>query len=173
MNIKKLKSELQRFFKSSSIRAGEIFFVLILIFLAYLFRETPISAEKTPVKTPKPQVPAQAVTEPATESITLPPLDAKYSNIKKRNLFTPEGSYTDQKIPEIPYTVVAIKIGKPNQAILKLYTGELITVKKGDKLIDEAQVLEIKEKYIKIKRLDKTKKLTLFGGEIEKWQLKK
>ena len=122
---------------------------------------------------------SNATTTKATETLkanaTLTGLKkpGPYENLARRNPFTPEGSYSEVAIPENPYTLIAIKLGPPHQALLKLFTGEIITVKEKDKLLDGARVIKIKEKSVIIKRLNKERELHLFNIEVDKWRPKK
>lgn len=96
----------------------------------------------------------------------------EYTFLKRRNIFTPEGSYSEIEIPENAYILVAVKLGKPKQAILKLFTGKLIVVKEKDLLIDGGKVLKITKNSVIIERLGKKRELYIFQYDIKQWEPK-
>lgn len=96
-----------------------------------------------------------------------------YSFLKKRNPFSPEGSYIGKPIPENPFSLIGIRAGSSPSALLKSFTGEIIVVKEGDKLIDGSRVVKIGENFVIIERLGKKRELKLFSVEVEKWKPKK
>ncbi len=97
-----------------------------------------------------------------------------YAYLFKRNPFTLEGSYSPTPIPENPFTLIAIRLSPSSKtAILKSFTGEFLTVKEGDKLLDGSKVVEISENKVVLERLGKKKELKIFSVEVEKWKPKR
>ncbi|MEZ0344822.1 MAG: hypothetical protein ABWJ99_08505 [Caldimicrobium sp.] len=170
----------------------ELFIMIFMLFLAYIFHEKPEPPEKVAKSTLfSVKKPEQTVFINATSKATfqekkdyaekedrekIQSLFKKpggYKNLARRNPFTPEGSYAGLIFPENPYILIATKFDGQPQALLRLFTGEIITVKEGDKLLDGARVEKIKEKTVIIKRLNKKIKLQIFNIEVEKWKPKK
>lgn len=165
----------------------EFLVFLFLIFLAYSIREVPPS---------KPHLvgPSQGMSSQRTSNLfsnqtllnaTFPAYSnttsnatskviLTYTHLNKRNPFTPEGSYFSQPIPEDPFTLIAVRLTPPPPtAVIRVFTGELLTVKKGDKLLDGAKVVEIKENSLILERLGKKRELKILSVEVEKWKPKK
>lgn len=179
IKIKNLKD-----LKVKELRFSSKEFILFLIFLliALIFKQSPTPLAELEI-TYKREAESSAKTlsdflENKTANETINEVSnqtiekSSYVFIERRNLFTPEGSYSETTIPENPYTLVAIKLGEPKQAILKLFTGDFIMVKEKDTLIDGAKVIKITEKSVIIERLGKKRELFIFKAEVEKWKPK-
>ncbi len=91
--------------------------------------------------------------------------------LKQRNLFSEDGSYAQsaektkkvkEVLPENPYTLVAVLLGKEQKAVFKDYKGIIHTLTKGKKLIDGAVLTGISARSVKIKKDNKSKELVLF-----------
>ncbi|MCX8042435.1 MAG: hypothetical protein N3A56_08130 [Thermodesulfobacteriaceae bacterium] len=159
----------------------EIAFLVGLLLLAFIFREKPLflpspsylynESNSTKIN---PSNSSEIKSSSQTKD-TLAQNSSKviYSFLKKRNPFSPEGSYSGMVIPENPYTLIAVKGGKPSEAILKAFTGELLKVKVGDKLLDGSEVVKITENSVILKRLGKERELRIFKIEVDKWKPKK
>lgn len=82
-----------------------------------------------------------------------------YGHLDKRNVFSEDGSYEKElkKIPENAYNLIAVLKGREKRAIFREYTGTLVSVKVGDKLIDGAVVTDIGSMTVRVKK-DKDKK---------------
>ncbi|OPY86679.1 MAG: hypothetical protein A4E72_01618 [Syntrophus sp. PtaU1.Bin208] len=91
--------------------------------------------------------------------------------LKQRNLFSEDGSYAQsaerikkaaEVLPENPYTLVAVLLGKEQKAVFKDYKGAIHTLTKGQKLIDGAVLSGISPRSVKLKKGNASKELVLF-----------
>ncbi|MEM4919585.1 MAG: hypothetical protein QW518_09620 [Thermofilaceae archaeon] len=175
------KDKLREFWQKREVR--ELPFLLIALLFAYVLRDKPPMEPKLSLSIAKDRVNNHTSNIMQPEE-SLPEKDVSkregvdrgeplYNHLARRNPFTPEGSYSEIIIPENPYSLVAILVGKEKRALLKFFTGEVRTVKEGELLIDGAKVLKIGENSVIIERLGKKKELKLFQVEVEKWKIKK
>lgn len=130
--------------------------LLILAFLCiavYYLAEKP----KVDLQAKKTQVKAQALSEVNRYRV-------KSEKIMNRNLFAMDGKYegTVTSVPEEPYKLIAVVIGNEKKAILRDFTGQTITAKHNDVLIDGFVLVEIKENSVVLKRGATTKELFIF-----------
>jgi hypothetical protein len=92
-----------------------------------------------------------------------------YEALKKRNIFTEVGIYDAagkslSVLPPNPYTLVAVLQGNDKKAVFREYTGAIVTVPVGKKMIDEYVVHSIEGLTVKLKRGNEGKKLTVFNS---------
>ncbi|MCC6347884.1 MAG: hypothetical protein IT388_11905 [Nitrospirales bacterium] len=63
-----------------------------------------------------------------------------YKSLEARNIFDPEGHYEKPKelkaLPENPYNLIAVFQGKETRAVLREYTGAMVSLKVGDRMAD-------------------------------------
>ncbi len=90
----------------------------------------------------------------------------KSRNLEVRNIFEPDGNYEKPKeliiIPENPYNLIAVLEGKEKKAILREYTGRMVSLKVGDKMIDGAVVIKIDKMSVTAKKGKKEKEYKIF-----------
>ncbi len=156
----------------------EFLFFFILLLFSYLLREKPSSfLEERIISKGYYKVLFNSTSEKSQEKPSEKfnsTLSLNYTQIFKRNPFTLEGSYYPIPIPEIPFTLIAVKTSpSPTRAILRSFTGEVLIVKKGDKLFDGSKVVEVKENAVILERLGKKRELKIFSVEVERWKPKK
>ncbi|OPY18740.1 MAG: hypothetical protein A4E74_00390 [Syntrophus sp. PtaB.Bin075] len=90
------------------------------------------------------------------------------SALKKRNLFAESGSYDVKDnspvtaLPENPYALVAVLMGKEKKAVLRDFNGVIRTFPEGKKLIDGSVIAEIAPLAVKLKKGKETKELKVF-----------
>jgi len=111
----------------------------------------------------------KTVAEPGMERrntwVPVMPLD---TTLKERNLFAESGSYDvkdDKKkvvLPENPYFLVAVLLGKEKKAVFREYTGTIRTLTAGNSLIDGAEITEINPQSVKVRKGKEVKELKLF-----------
>ena len=93
-------------------------------------------------------------------------------NLEVRNIFEPEGNYEKPKeliiIPENPYNLIAVLEGKEKRAILREYTGRMVSLKIGDKMIDGAVVIKIDKLSVTAKKGAKKKEYRIFDVKNKK-----
>jgi len=158
----------------------EFFFFLIMVILAFIFREKPyrisplqLEALKKEIKTSNETQQANVKAGKEFPSEPQKVSNATYAFLKKRNPFSPEGSYLDKKVPDNPFTLVAVKVFPEKEAILRFFTGELIKVKEGSTLPEGSKVVKINPNSVILKRLNKERELKIFQVEVEKWKPKR
>lgn len=90
------------------------------------------------------------------------------SSLKKRNLFVESGSYdvkenqTAMVLPENPYTLVAVLMGKEKKAVLRDFNGAIQAFPEGKKLMDGSVLAEIAPLAVKLKKGKEIKELRVF-----------
>lgn len=95
-----------------------------------------------------------------------PPSEA--TTLMKRNLFAESGSYEVKEnkpavvIPENPYTLVAVLMGKEKKAVLRDFTGTIQTFPAGQKLMDGSVITGMTPVSVKLKKGKETRELKVF-----------
>ncbi|MGA2318918.1 MAG: hypothetical protein ABSG71_21425 [Thermodesulfobacteriota bacterium] len=88
---------------------------------------------------------------------------AALGSLKERNIFSPDGSYTKSgaglkgPLPENPYTLIGILYGEEKKAVFRDYTGSIIALTVGKKLIDGSVITKIEKLSVQLEN-EKTKK---------------
>ena len=81
-----------------------------------------------------------------------------YTYLAERNIFVSTGSYEPPKgllqIPENPYNLVAVLKGNEFRAVFKEFTGNIVVLKVGDRLIDGAVVEAIGNVSVTVRKED-------------------
>lgn len=81
-------------------------------------------------------------------------LSGGYAKLEERNIFSMDGTYKSAKdkvaMPENPYTFIGVLGSNEKRAVFREYTGHIITLKKGDKLIDDFVIKDIDNLYVKL-----------------------
>lgn len=89
-----------------------------------------------------------------------------YKHLDERNIFSETGSYETAKgllqIPENPYNLIAVLRGMEKRAVFREFTGNMVSLKVGDKLIDGAVIEDIGDMSVKIKKGKETKDYRIF-----------
>jgi hypothetical protein len=102
-----------------------------------------------------PAVSGEVSADQATEKDALPAKE-RYKDLAKRNIFEADGSYERPKglivLPENPYNLIAVLEGKEKRAIFREYTGDMVSFKKGEKMIDGSVIMEIGRMDVKVKK---------------------
>ncbi|MDI6889843.1 MAG: hypothetical protein QMC83_02730 [Thermodesulfovibrionales bacterium] len=96
----------------------------------------------------------------------------QYKHIEERNIFSPDGVYRIVKgeapPPENPYRFIGVLRGKDKRAVFMDYTGEIITLKPGEKLGDGSVIRDIDILSVKLKKGKKETELRIFNLDREK-----
>lgn len=96
----------------------------------------------------------------------------RYQYVEERNVFAMDGSYVTttglKPMPENPYVLVAILKGREKTAIFKEYSGSMISLKVGQKLIDGAIITEIGNLSVKVKKGMKIREYRIFDIRAQK-----
>jgi hypothetical protein len=87
--------------------------------------------------------------------------------LEERNIFAIDGSYTTSgagavRLPENPHTLIGILHGKEKKAVFREYTGSIVTLTVGKKLLDGYIITEINSISVKIKKGKERRELRIF-----------
>lgn len=88
-----------------------------------------------------------------------------YKELKAKNIFTANGAYTDsdnKPIPANPYTLIGVTQGKETRAIFKDYTGAVLTMIKGQKMMDGSVIIRIDRTSVQFKKGEEKTELKAF-----------
>lgn len=94
--------------------------------------------------------------------------------LKDRNIFSADGKYpiaraggADMKgpIPENPYTLIGVLHGEEKKAVFRDYTGSIITLTVGKKLIDDSIITHIDKLSVMVEKGKEKRELKLFDLE--------
>jgi len=122
-------------------------------------RQTKETVGKT---APKPVVKKEAPPPTETTAALLP---TPYKKLDERNIFSSSGGYEVTKdlmrIPENPYTLIAILHGSEKRIVIKEFTGDLVSVKEGGALIDGAIVKKIGDSVVTLEKGGQTRELKI------------
>lgn len=146
----------------------------VLIFAAFvltgvIFASKPdveIKLQQTQPVTPLEQMAGQS----EAKSLQLKEETSKQKNTykysEKRNIFSLDGSYELPKdliqIPENPYNLIAVLKGKEKRAVFREFTGNVVSLKIGSRLIDGATITDIGEMTVKVKKGRDIKEFRIF-----------
>jgi len=145
----------------------ELIGLLVIFSLAFLFAGKPgiPKFQSAPRAVARPSLPSpQTIPEDMgikrTGSITL--------TLQERNIFSEDGKYLKPGekpkpvLPENPYTLIGILDGRERKAVFREYTGNLVVLTKGKKLIDEAVITRIDSRSVQVKKEGKDRELKIF-----------
>ena len=82
-----------------------------------------------------------------------------------RNIFTANGAYTDsdnKPIPANPYTLIGVTQGKETKAIFRDYSGSVVTMTVGQKMIDGSVITRIDSASVQLKKGEEKTELKAF-----------
>jgi len=85
--------------------------------------------------------------------------------LKARNIFTANGAYTDadnKPIPANPYTLIGVTQGKETKAIFRDYSGSVVTMTVGQKMIDGSVITRIDSASVQLKKGEEKTELKAF-----------
>lgn len=85
--------------------------------------------------------------------------------LKARNIFTASGAYTDadnKPIPANPYTLIGVTQGKETKAIFRDYTGAVLMMTKGQKMMDGSVITRIDRTSVQLKKGEEKTELKAF-----------
>jgi hypothetical protein len=143
--------------------------ILIIISCVIIFAGKPhIDYNPPPAATV--QIDKKKVSEIKNETEAVRENKALYAALEKRNIFTEAGGYAATEVslsalPPNPYTLIAILQGKDKKAVFREYTGAIVTVPVGKKMIDGYIVQSIEGLTVKLKRDKEEKKFRVFSPE--------
>ncbi|MCX8070263.1 MAG: hypothetical protein N2738_07145 [Thermodesulfovibrionales bacterium] len=152
--------------------------ILSSIILCLLFIEIPKDSNGQNIKNTTSEKKEQSENTKENENVEEQgDVEDIYRFIKERNIFAQDGKYFTpnvlQQLPEKPYNLIAIFKGTEKRALFKDYKGNMIFVKEGDKLIDDAVITEIGITSVKITKEEDIKELKVFDVIPKKDEIKK
>lgn len=112
----------------------------------------------------------KAVAEIKNEAQVVDGSVTSYDSLEKRNIFTEAGTYAAAGaaalpvLPPNPYALIAILQGNDKKAVFREYTGAIVTVPVGKKMIDEYTVKSIEGLTVKLQKGNEEKKFTIFNS---------
>jgi len=145
----------------------DILCILLVIGMAFLFAGKPVIDLNSP---PSASDTALAVkhAETGKEGHGLAKKIEQLQEIKARNIFAATGIYADtdaanRPLPDKPYTLIGVLYGKEMKAVFAEYTGAVVTMTVGKKMIDGFVITKIGSTSVKLKRGEEGKELRTFN----------
>lgn len=95
--------------------------------------------------------------------------------LKDRNIFSADGKYPTSGVgsagmkgplPENPYTLIGILHGEGGKAVFREYTGSIVTLTVGKKLIDDSVITRIDSTSVEVKKGKEKRELKIFDVKI-------
>ena len=95
--------------------------------------------------------------------------------LKDRNIFSADGRYTTPgagtagmkgPLPENPYTLIGILHGEEKKAVFREYTGSIVFLSVGKKLIDESVITRIDSTSVEVKKGKEKRELKIFDVKV-------
>lgn len=145
----------------------DLIFIGVAVILALLLSEKPARvqdkkqsaigkterlADKTTVKSP--------VVEPVSDR------DKTRRELKARNIFVSDGSYAlsvaKKMIPDMPYTLLGVMLGKEKKAVFREYAGSIVYLGEGAKMLDDSVITSIEKLSVKVKKGKEKKEYKIF-----------
>ncbi|WP_435547444.1 hypothetical protein [Desulfobacterium sp. N47] len=137
--------------------APDIISICLVALAAFMLSVRPNVNRDIHQRTVLPKVIQQKISAAEVEDKSNSGAVASYKELEARNLFSANGSYaTDEKateivIPENPYTLIGILMGKEARALFRDYKGSVIYMKAGDKMLDGSVIAEIDRTFVKLR----------------------
>lgn len=129
----------------------DIVFIVLAMLIAFLLAGTP---EILRIPATRPAPPAAPETKSKEKTMEMEKKDTKV--LEKRNIFALSGSYQDiapVSVPDNPYVLIGVVgEGETVKAIFREYTGKVIKVSPGQRMIDGFSVTAIDKPQIVLKR---------------------
>lgn len=97
--------------------------------------------------------------------------DESSRELKDRNIFSADGRYPvitaqgKREIPEVPYTLLGVMLGREKKAVFREYTGAVRAFGVGAKMIDDSVVADIGSLSVKVKKGKKEREYRIFHLE--------
>ena len=158
---------------------ADILCIVLFIMIAFLAAERPVidligrtgvspvlSSEKTAIKEEKKNVQKEIVRDVFASKV-----------LKDRNIFSADGKYsivipgagtagTGGPLPENPYTLIGVLQGEEKKAVFREYTGSIVTLTMGKKLIDGSVLTRIDKFSVQVKKGKEERELRIFDVKV-------
>jgi hypothetical protein len=157
----------------------DIICVVIVVILALLTTQRPvidligrtgvspvIPSEKTAIKEETKKVQKEIVRDVFVSKV-----------LKDRNIFSADRKYaivtsggsssgTGGPLPENPYTLIGILQGEEKKAVFREYTGSIVFLTVGKKLIDDSVITRIDRNSVEVRKGKEKKELKIFDVKV-------
>ena len=145
----------------------DILCILLVIGIAFLFASNPGVDLNSPPAASDTQAVASKTPEARAEGLGIVRKVEEVKELKTRNIFTATGAYTDadaanRPLPEKPYRLIGVLHGKEMKAVFSEYTGSVVTMTVGNKMLDGFVISKIKNTSVKLTRGKEEKELKTF-----------
>jgi hypothetical protein len=145
----------------------DILCILLVIGIAFLFARNPGMDLNSPPAASDTQAVTLKPPETRTEELGIVRKVEQVKELKTRNIFTTTGSYSDtdavnRPLPEKPYKLIGVLNGKEMKAVFAEYTGSVVTMTVGKKMLDGFVISKIKSTSVKLTRGKEEKELRTF-----------
>jgi hypothetical protein len=97
---------------------------------------------------------------------------AVFKALKDRNIFAADGRYITSgagmkgPLPENPYTLIGILQGEEKKAVFREYTGSVVALTVGKKLIDGSVITRIDSTSVEVKKGNEKRELKIFDVKV-------
>lgn len=146
----------------------DLIFIGAAVILALLLSEKPVrvQAQKLPSIKKTEQVDAKAAVKGFAAG-SASKADKDRSELKARNIFVSDGSYSlavhKKLIPDIPYTLLGVMLGKEKKAVFREYTGSIVSLGVGAKMLDDSVITSIEKLSVKARKGKEEKEYRIFN----------
>lgn len=144
----------------------DLIFTGLAVILALLLFEKPARVQDQKQSAGKTERLADkaAVKSPAVEQET--GRDKVRRELKARNIFVSDGSYAlpaaKKLIPDRPYTLLGVMLGKEKKAVFREYTGSIAYLGEGAKMLDDSVIISIEKLSVTARKGKEKKEYKIF-----------
>lgn len=154
----------------------DIICVILVVILAFLIAERPVvdlSIRSSPADKRQSQETRKEETSKLEKEIIRDIAATK--GLKERNIFSADGKYATIGVggtevkgppPENPYTLIGILQGQEKKAIFREYTGAIVTLTVGKKLLDGSVITGIGSTTVEVKKGKEKRELRIFEVKV-------
>jgi hypothetical protein len=156
----------------------DILCIVLFVLIAFLAAEKPVIDLNIPPSTVDKRQPQDTKKEETKKLEKEIVRDVFASEaLKDRNIFSADGKYaifipgagpsgTGGVLPENPYTLIGILHGEEKKAVFREYTGSILFLTVGKKLIDDSVITRIDSTSVEVKRGKEKKELKIFNVKV-------
>jgi hypothetical protein len=154
----------------------DIIFVVIVVILALLTTQRPVvdlNIRPSVADKKQPQDRKKEETKKVEKEIVRNVFASK--ELKDRNIFSADGRYPMPKagsagmkdpLLKNPYTLIGILQGEEKKAVFREYTGSIVFLTIGKKLIDDSIITRIDSTSVEVKKGKEKKELKIFDVKV-------
>ena len=154
----------------------DIICVVIVVILALLTAEKPVfnlNIRPSIADKKQPQDRKKEETKKVEKEIVR--VVVTHEALKERNIFSADGRYATSgvgggemkgSLPEKPYSLIGILQGEEKKAVFREYTGSIVFLTIGKKLIDDSIITRIDSTSVEVKKGKEKKELKIFDVKV-------